>query len=95
MEKEPVIKDDMIDEDDDGEEEEEEEVEITQEQLDENLLKACKDNNIEDAEFWLSKGSNPCYEKDNWNPLLWASCHGNETIVRFLLKEGACRPYIN
>jgi hypothetical protein len=47
MEKDAKIKDDMIDDEEEGEEEEEEE--ITQEQLDDGLLKACKENNVEDA----------------------------------------------
>lgn len=41
------IKDDMLEDEEEGEEEEEEE--ITQEQLDDFLLKACKENNVEEA----------------------------------------------
>lgn len=45
MEKEAKVKDDMIEDDEEVEEEEEEEE--SQEQLDEGLLKACKENNVE------------------------------------------------
>lgn len=41
--------------DDDDEDEENQEEKITQEQKDEYLLKACKENNIEEAQLWLSK----------------------------------------
>ena len=93
MEKDPKLKDDMIDDEEEGEEEEEEE--ITQEQLDDGLLKACKENNVEEAQFYLSKHASPTVEKDGWNPLLWAASNGNEDIVRLLIKAGACSPYLN
>ena len=35
------------------------------------------------------------YEKDGWNPLLWAACNGNEEIVRALIRQGAISPYLN
>lgn len=80
---------------DDDEEEEEPEEELKQEQLDDNLLKACKDNNIEEAALWLAKHASPTFEKDGWNPLLWAANNGNEEIVRMLIKHNACAPYLN
>ena len=76
MERDPKLKDDILDEDEEGEEVEEEE--ITPEQLDEGLLKACKENNYEEAQFYLSKHASPTVEKDGWNPLLWAANNGNE-----------------
>lgn len=93
MEKEAKLKDEMIDDEEEGEEEEEEEV--TQEQLDEGLLKACKENNVEEAQYFLSKHASPTVEKDGWNPLLWAACNGNEQIIRILIKHNACAPYLN
>ncbi len=80
MEKEAKVKDDMIEDDDDAEEEEEEEV-ISEEAKADFLLTACKDNNIEAAQMWLTKGANPnpsTTSKDAWTPLLWAACNGNE-----------------
>ena len=59
------------------------------------MLKACKDNNAEEAALWLSKRASPTYEKDGWNPLLWAANNGNEDIVRMLIKHNACAPYLN
>lgn len=85
-------KDDLLE---DEEENEEEEEEITQDQLDEGLLKACKDDNVEEAQFYLSKHASPTIEKEGWNPLLWAASNGNEDIVRLLIKAGACSPYLN
>lgn len=59
------------------------------------MLKACKENNIEEARFFLGKHASPTIEKEGWNPLLWASCNGSEEIVRLLIKAGACSPYLN
>ena len=80
---------------DEEEVEEEEEEQISQEQLDDLLLKACKENDIENAQLYLSKNASPTVEKDGWNPLLWAGSNGNEQIVRMLIKAGACSPYLN
>eukprot|EP00347_Sterkiella_histriomuscorum_P015886 403355312 len=80
---------------DEEEVEEEEEEQISQEQLDDLLLKACKEDDIENAQLYLSKNASPTVEKDGWNPLLWAGSNGNEQIVRMLIKAGACSPYLN
>ncbi len=80
---------------DDDDEEEEPEEELKQEQLDEFLLKACKENNVEEVALWLSKHASATFEKDGWNPLLWAANNGNEEIVRMLIKHNACAPYLN
>lgn len=42
----------------------------------------------------LEAGGNVIFEKDGWNPLLWAACNGNEEIVRILIKRDACSPYL-
>ena len=94
MEKEPSKKEDIIEDEEEGEEEEESEV--TLEQLNELLLKACKENNSEEVQYYLSKHASPTEEgKDGWNPLLWAANNGNEQIVRLLIKHNACAPYLN
>src|SRR6266704_352242 len=93
MEKEAKLKDDMIEDEEEVEEEEEEEE--SQDQLDDGLLKACKDNNVEQAHYYLTKHASPTIEKDGWNPLLWAACNGSEQIVRLLIKHNACAPYLN
>lgn len=80
---------------DEEEVEEEEEVPVTLEELNENLLKACKENNYDDAVYFLSKHASPTEEKEGWNPLLWAASNGNEQIVRLLIKHNACAPYLN
>ena len=80
---------------DEDEEEEEPEEELKQEQLDDFLLKACKENNAEEVALWLSKHASPTFEKDGWNPLLWAANNGSEDIVRMLIKHNACAPYLN
>lgn len=80
---------------DDDEDEENQEEELKQEVKDEFLLKACKENNLEDAQLWLSKQASPICEKDGWNPLLWAASNGNEEIVRLLIKHNACAPYLS
>lgn len=68
---------------------------MSQEQRDALLIQAVKDNNLEQVEELLLKQANPSTEKDGWNPLLWASCNGNEDIVRLLIKNNAHTSYIN
>ncbi len=80
---------------DDDEDEENQEEELKQEQKDELLLKACKENNIEEAQLWLSKQASPVCERDGWNPLLWAASNGSEELVRLLIKHNACAPYLS
>ena len=77
-------------ESDEGEEEEEE---ISDDLKNKNLLMAAKQNRLEDVNFWLDKGATSNYEEDGWNPLLWASCNGNEKIVRALIQRGALTQY--
>ena len=45
-----------------GSDEEEEEIETPQEELDQNLLNACRENRTEDVLMWLDKRANPLYE---------------------------------
>lgn len=80
---------------DDDDEEEPQEEELKQEQLDQFLLDSCKENDAEMAAHWLAKHASPTFEKDGWNPLLWAANNGNEEIVRLLIKHNACAPYLN
>ena len=89
------MKDDMIDDNDDGDEEEVED-EMDEQTKNEMLLKACKENNHEEVEYYLSIHASPtCQDKDGWTPLLWAACNGNEQIVRILIKYNACAQYTN
>lgn len=44
----------------------------------------------------LDRPKNPAsatFTKDNWNPLLWASCNGDEDMVRLLIKYQAHAQY--
>lgn len=93
VEKEVKLKDDMIEDEDEGDEDQPET--MTPEQLADMLLKACKENNIEDVQFCLQNNAPPNVEKEGWNPLLWGACNGNEQIVRLLIKHNACAPYLN
>ena len=77
-----------------GSDSEQEEEETPQEEKDNALLQACRENNVEETMLQLSKGANPLFEKDNWNPLLWAACNGNEQIVRALIHVNAHQPYL-
>ena len=85
-----------------GSEESAEEDVIPQDELDNNLLNACRENHTEEVLALIEKKdkknsgtANPLFEKDGWNPLLWAACNGNETLVRALIKHNACAPYLN
>lgn len=61
-----------------GSEDEDQEEDIKGPVKDANLLKACRENKYDEAIYWLEKGATPTHEADNWTPLLWASCNGNE-----------------
>lgn len=76
------------------EQDEEKEVGETLDQKNEALLKAAKDNDYDTVDLYLTKLALATYEKDGWNPLLWASCNGNEDIVRLLIRASAHNPYI-
>jgi len=80
---------------DDDDEDEEEEEEISDAEKNKNLMMAAKQNRLEDVNFWLDKGASSSYEEDGWNPILWASCNGNEKIVRALIQRGALTNYLN
>ena len=82
------IPDDSIDEDSEGEQ-------MSIEARNEGLLQACKENDVVMVKEFLNKQAVATYEKDGWNPLLWAACNGNEEIVRLLIKQSAQGPYVN
>lgn len=58
-------------------------------------MDAVKENDYEKVNEMLLKQASPSVEKDGWNPLLWASCNGNEDIVRLLIKHNAHTSYVN
>jgi len=76
--------------DDDDEESEEE---VPQEVIDQGLLDACRENNMEEVHTYLEK-ANPLYTKDGWNALLWAANNGNDQLIRLLHKKGATSMYM-
>lgn len=80
---------------DDDDEDEEEEEEISDAEKNKSLMLAAKQNRLEDVNLWLDKGASSSYEEDHWNPILWASCNGNEKIVRALIQRGALTNYLN
>lgn len=67
---------------------------MTQEQRNEGLLNAAKENDVDMVEEYINKQAIATYEKEGWNPLLWAACNGNEEIVRMLIKANAHTIYI-
>jgi ankyrin repeat protein len=68
---------------------EDQEDEMPQEQKDALLLEAVKENDFAKVEEMIGMNASPSVEKDGWNPLLWSSCNGNESIVRLLIKHNA------
>lgn len=68
---------------------------MTEEELSTKLLEACQENQFEDVNYWLENNASPIFKKDNWSPLLWAACNGNEDIVRALLKHNAHSEYVS
>jgi len=60
------------------------------------LLLAFKENNEEKCLELLKEDINPTKEdKEGWSPLMWASFHGNEKLVKILLWDyQAATPYL-
>lgn len=78
----------------DEEFESEEEDKMTPEEARDLLFKAVKENDVEQVKDLLdSQKTNATVEKDGWNPLLWASCNGDEEMVRLLIRHQAHTPY--
>lgn len=67
---------------------------MTQQEKDDTLMTAVKAGDLELATEMLNKQAKVGYEKDGWTPILWASCNGNESMVRLLIKNHACEPYL-
>jgi ankyrin repeat protein len=79
-----------------GSDDESEEEEVSVDDLNNGLLQACRENNIEAALGFLKNAkTNPLYEKENWTPLLWAACNGNEDLCQALIKVNAHAPYLH
>jgi len=78
----------------DNDDDEDSEEEIPQEEKDENLLEASKNNDIENVELWLDKGGDPTFMKEGWNSVLWAACNGNEELIHLLYRRKALTDYI-
>jgi ankyrin repeat protein len=68
---------------------------MSPDELSTELLQACRENNLDDVNYWLEMSASPIFKKDDWSPLLWASCNGNEAIVRALLKHNAHSEYVH
>jgi len=95
MDTEPIKPDEpkkqVVVSDDDDEESEDE---MPQTELDDNLLKACKEDNVEEAVQWLDKKADPTFTKDGWNGVLWAACNGSHELMRILHQRGKTAIYI-
>ena len=64
-------------------------VEIDPNVASENLLKACREDDEETAmEYLEGKDIKVDYiDQENWTPLAWTCCNGNEKLTKMLLKE--------
>lgn len=52
------------------------------------LGKAFKENNTEECIELMAKEVNVLKEdKEGWTPLMWACFHGNEKLVKILIKD--------
>ncbi|CAD7950846.1 unnamed protein product [Amoebophrya sp. A25] len=80
-----------------AEEEEEEEKETRSQQLarlNPILLEACRCNHTSNIISLIEEMADPMVEDENqWSPIIWASSHGNEEVLRRLLVEQAHAPY--
>jgi len=78
---------------DDGDDEDIEDAERA-EKLNPELLNACMKNDTEAAVKLLEQGADACCEDvRQWSPLVWAASHGNETLLRMLIKHNAAEVY--
>ncbi|CAD7945206.1 unnamed protein product [Amoebophrya sp. A120] len=78
-------------------EEEEEEKETRSQQLarlNPLLLEASRKNVTSEILSLIEEMADPCVEDSNqWSPLMWASNHGNEPVVRSLLEQNCHATY--
>mmetsp|Transcript_53797 Transcript_53797/g.125766 ORF Transcript_53797/g.125766 Transcript_53797/m.125766 type:complete len:498 (+) Transcript_53797:57-1550(+) len=75
------------------EQEDGEEVEKV-EKLNPELLSACMRNDTETVMKLIESAADPCCEDQRqWSPLIWAASHGNETLTRLLIQQGATEVY--
>lgn len=65
------------------------------EEMEAKLMEAVKANDNETVEEMIKMGASVTCERDGWNPLLWASCNGNEEIVKTLIRSNAHTQYVN
>jgi len=83
---------------DEESDEESGESDIDEEQLNNQFLDACRENRTEEIIAMLNGKHktkiNVNYEKETWNPLLWASCNGNVELVDKLMENHAHNQYI-
>lgn len=96
MDDKPIDENPVKNEDDSNEESGEDDVD--ENQLNDQFLNFCRENNTEEALNMLNgrykSKINVNHEKDNWNPLLWASCNGNIELVDRLIDNHAHNQYI-
>ena len=65
-------------------------------QLGNDLLYATKSNDTEKALELIRMGAViDAYQEKGWNPLHYASLHGNENVVKELLTKGAAERYLS
>ena len=74
---------------------EESEIEISQEEKDNSLLQAARENNVEETIKWLNENGSPHFTKDGWNAILWAANNGNEEIIRKFIELDHMSAYKN
>ena len=72
---------------------ENEEVLLSPEQMAALLMTAVKENDYDGVFDAIKLGADVNWEENSWNPILWASCNGNEEIVRLLIKNQAHLKY--
>eukprot|EP00398_MALV-I-01_sp_L67-1_P000734 gene734-852_t len=60
------------------------------------LLPACRSNDSEQVQFFINEGVDPALEDANqWSAMIWAACHGNLELTKFLIDVGAVNVYTN
>ena len=101
--KEPDLGDDLLGSgsDEEMEEEEEKEPELTQEEISDALLSACKSSDVEQCREMLEKWEGASLEESkdgveppsDWSALQWAATNGNYEIADMLLAKGFAAAY--
>ena len=59
-------------------------------------MPACRANDTDQIKFFIDEGVDPTLEDaSQWSALIWAACHGNLDLTKYLIEQNAHHVYSN